>query len=311
MKILVLGSTGFLGSNLIKKLMKEEKDQVDGSSSEKCDLTDLQSVRKLLSESKPDIIFNLAAYVGNVHFGINNAGDVVSNNLLMVLNLYKAIQLEGIVPLVISPLANCSYPTAVSIQIENEWWEGMPDDSALAYATSRRTEYVIAKSYFMQYNIKSSHVLMPGIYGPGDHLEEERVHALDGIIMRMLQADKNSDSKFEVWGTGKPIREWLYIDDAVDLLIRVISNKNDLLYPVNLAQKKGYSVGEIAKIVAEVIQYKGVIFFNDSYIDGAMVKVMDNVKFKNVFGDYKFTDIHHGIKESVNYYRNSLIKEPV
>ena len=306
MKILIIGSTGFVGARLLNKLELEGYDVI-ASSREDCDITKKDEIISMLDKIKPDIIFNLVAYVGNVHFGITNSADIIKNNLKMVCNLYESVLDRKIKPIIISPLANCSYPSSVEIQKEDEWWNGMPDVSALSYATTRRTQFVLAKAYYEQYGINSRHIILPGIYGPGDHVDEDRVHALDGIIMRMLGAHMRKEEKFEVWGTGKPVREWIYIDDVINLLVKVmLLNEADLIYPVNFGQKKGYSIAELTSIISECIGYEGNIVFNHDYADGAMVKILDNKKFIHVFGNYDFVDIKDGIRESIAYYRDVL-----
>jgi GDP-L-fucose synthase len=122
----------------------------------------------------------------------------------------------------------------------------------------------------------------------------------------MLTAKKNKESKFEIWGSGKPIREWGYIKDIASLLVQSIQLKEDVLYPVNLAQKKGYSIKESAKIIADLIGFGGKIEFNKKYQDGALRKVLDNKKFKKFFPKFKFTEHTQALKETVEYYKKEL-----
>ena len=307
-RILVLGATGFIGSKLSERLILDGFEVVQ-SSSKDCNLTNYSQVLKKLKVVKPDVIFNLAAFVGNVHFGISHSGDISTDNLVMVINLYKAIKERGVKPIVISTIANSSYPSDADVQSEDKWWDGMPDESALAYASSRRMQFVIAQSYYDQYKIDTRHIILPGVYGPGDHLDEKRVHALDGIIMRMIETIRNNEEEFEVWGTGKPIREWIYIDDVVNLLVETMNKKNiNMIYPINLAQKKGYSVKEIAEMISESLGFEGRIVFNEGYPDGSAIKVLDNKKFKETYGDYSFKSIIEGIRESARYYNGNIMQ---
>ena len=201
---------------------------------------------------------------------------------------------------------NCTYPMDAEVQSEPEWWNGQPHFSALAYASSRRMVYVIAACYKQQYNINSKDFIFPGIYGPGDHTDISRVHALDGMIIRTIQAKRKKQPEFEIWGSGKPVREWCYIDDIVQLMIRGLSIQEDLTYPVNFAQNKGYSIRELAEMIVEAVGYDKKLVFNTAYEDGAAVKVLDDKRFRELFPDFVFCDIKTGIQKSVKYYESVL-----
>jgi GDP-L-fucose synthase len=307
MKILIFGATGFIGKSLFATLEREGHDVVGGSRKNGMDLTDFDSIRKHLHDIQPEIVVDCAAHVGNVHYGMKYPAYIVHDNMMMTLNLYRAVAEVCPQATIINPIANCSYPMKAKIQSEPEWWDGQPHFSALAYASSRRMIYVLATCYKQQYNINSRNFIFPGVYGPGDHMDIARVHALDGMIIRMIQAKRQKLLEFEIWGSGKPIREWCYIDDVVRLMIRGMSIQEDITYPVNFAQNKGYSIRELAEMIADSIGYdKGKLIFNTAYEDGAAIKVLDDKRFKEIFPDFEFCDIKTGIQKSVEYYESVL-----
>jgi GDP-L-fucose synthase len=307
MKILVLGGQGFVGKYFVNELSKIiENDVVSASRRDGLDLTDLKSTQKWLSGVKPDAIINCAAHVGSVHYVTSYAANVLTDNIRMTLNIYDSA--KDICPnaRIINPLSNCSYPGDADIQCESEWWNGQVHDSVYAYGNYKRFVYVTAKCYQNQYKLKSFNYLIPNTYGPGDSADPNKTHALNGMIIRMIKANREEQLSFEIWGTGKPVREWGYIDDMVSIMMTGLDSDLDLIYPINVAQNKGYSVAETAKLIAKAIGYRGELVFNPAYQDGAPRKVLDDQRFRTLFPAYKFTDHEEGIRRTVQYYQSIL-----
>jgi len=270
------------------------------------DLTDFKSVRRQLSNILPDAVINLAAHVGSVHYGMRHSADILHDNMLMTLNLYRGIAEICPRARIVNPISNCSYPGESDVQREEEWWAGLVHFSALPYGSSRRMTFVAAMCYQQQYGICSKNFVLPGVYGPGDHADTERVHALDGIIIRMIKAKRQGAREFEIWGSGSPVREWCYVDDIVEVLIRGLTLEEDLTYPINIGQRKGYSIRESAEMIAGALGYKGKLVFNTSYPDGDSIKVLDDKRFRKLFPDFVFCDMKKGIQKAVEYYESVL-----
>jgi len=303
--ILVFGSTGFVGKNLVNRLKKENYNISTCERTSGVDLRNYSEVYKVISENNPDIIYNLASHGGSIHYVKNNAADVLYDNVMMSLNTYKAICDINKDIKVIQPFSNCSYPGNSSIQIEQEWLLGDVHPSVFSFGNSKRSIYYISKCFYEQYGINTVNLLFPNTYGPGDSVDPNHTHALNGMIIRMLDAKKKGDEKFVVWGTGSPVREWAYIDDFVEGLARAIELDN-MVYPINIGQEKGYSIAESAAMIKEEMGYDGDIVFDTSYTDGDPVKVLGNENFKNHFPGFKFYDHRKGISNTIEYYKRSL-----
>jgi len=306
MTILVLGGHGFVGKTASAELTKLGHDVHSLSRRDGFDLTDLDCTKRFLKEIQPDAIFNCAAHVGSVHYVTEYAADVLYDNVQMTLNIYKALQKECPDAKVVNPLSNCSYPGDANIHYEPDWWQGEVHESVFSYGNYKRFTYVISKSYHDQYGIRSVNFLIPNTFGPGDYTDPNKVHALNGMIIRMIKARRQEDKEFEIWGTGKPVREWGYIKDVVNLLIQGLTIDHDLIYPINVAQNKGYSIKESAELIRDAVGYAGKLVFNTSYQDGAPTKVLDDRKFRTAFPEYKFYDHKKGIQETVDYYESAL-----
>jgi len=306
MKALVLGSTGFVGKNLTKMLESQGHEVIKVSRKE-CDLRNYESFSDLLNSiDSLDAVFNCAANVGSVHYVTEKAGEVIHDNILIAINVYKGIHEHFPETVIVNPLSNCCYVDGTDIQREENWLKGEVHPSVFSFGNFKRVLYYISKCYNMQFGIKSMNLMFSGIYGPGDSTDPNKVHALNGMIIRMLDSVKNNDEEFEIWGTGKPIREWTYVEDACNIMIKSLDLEECIIDPVNIAQGKGFSIAETAKCISNSIEYGGKLTFNTKYQDGAAVKILGADNFVKVFEDYTFFDHEEGVDETVKYYKEIL-----
>jgi len=306
MKYMILGHTGFVGKNL-KQYLSSLGHEVVASSRNECDLRDYESLSNFIKTNPNiDAIFNCAANVGSVHYVTAKAADVIADNTLMALNLYKAVLEHAPETTILNPLSNCCYADGNTIQQEENWLKGEVHQSVFSFGNFKRVLYYISRCYNMQYNIKSINLMFPGIYGPGDSTDPNKVHALNGMIIRMLDAVKNCDDQFEIWGTGKPIREWIYIEDVCKIMLQSLNLSKTVIEPINIAQGNGFSIAETAGCIANSIEYSGDLVFNTQYQDGAAIKILGNKNFVKVFEGYNFYDHQEGITQTVKYYKEVL-----
>lgn len=308
MKAVVLGGHGFVGKNLTLVLEAKGHDVLPLSRRDGFDLLDLDIVREHLGRIRPDAIFNCAAHVGSVHYVMHNAATVAYDNVQMAINLYQSVKEACPKAHVVNPLSNCSYPGDADIHYEPDWLKGEPHNSVYAYANSKRFIYILSRCYNAQYGINSANFLVPNAFGVGDHLDINRTHAISGMIVRMITAKRENQPRFEVWGSGNPVREWGYVDDITEILSRALELDADLTYPVNIAQNKGATIRESAEAIKAAVGYGGELWFNTTYADGAARKVLDDRRFRELFPDYQFIDHAEAIRRTVAYYSAVLLK---
>ncbi|HAW80359.1 MAG TPA: hypothetical protein DCX27_12010 [Balneola sp.] len=309
MKSLILGHTGFVGKSLFEYLTAQGHSVV-GLSTAECDLRDYNSFYEAMRKfEKVDVIYNLAANVGSVHYVTAKAAEVITDNGLMAINLYKAVNELNPDAIIINPISNCCYANGSTLQDERKWLSGPVHPSVFSFGNFKRMLYYISKCYDMQYNIKSVNLMLPGIYGPGDSTDPNKVHALNGMIIRMLACQEDSIEEFEIWGTGKPIREWIFIDDVCKIMLTAAENKESLIEPVNLAQGKGYSIEKTAGYISKAVGYSGALTFNTDYQDGAPIKILKVGKMKEIVGDFEFYNHEMGIAKTVEYYKETISYE--
>ena len=219
-KILLLGSSGFLGKNVLSKIENNTIYTISGK--DQVDLTEINALRDFTSKLEFDYIINCAAFVGGIAYGYKYPAEMLSVNSKIANNIYE-IAKEHSVKLLINPIPNCVYPGHLNTYKEDNLWDGPPHESVFNYALSKRMYIALGSSYYTQYNLSSSSVIMSNMYGPHDHFEENRSHAMGALIDKIYRAKINDEKTVDIWGTGKQIREWLYVKDGANALIKCLN----------------------------------------------------------------------------------------
>ncbi len=300
-KIFVPGGNGFLGKRVVAKLKQRGASFVSLSLRDGVDFRDVAQTRALFEKEKFDAVINCAAFVGGIEWGYEKPGELFYNNILMLTNLMESSRLTGIRRFA-NPISNCSYPGHLTKDFkEEEWWDGPLHESVMVYGFARKASWVQSWAYYKQYGFKTINLILPNMYGPGDHFDESRSHALGALIMKFVEAKRKKEPQVVVWGTGKPIREWLYVDDGADILIKALEIEHTP-EPINVGVGEGISVLDLARIIKETVGYQGKIVLDKSKPDGAPHKTMDNTRLKEVFNWTPPTNLREGIKKTVQWY---------
>jgi GDP-L-fucose synthase len=299
--ILVTGATGFLGKRLSKKLNARDMTFTGTSLSMGVDLRDSEQCDKLFNAVKPDIVLHCASYVGGIQFGLKHQAEMFKNNLLMSVNLFEAC-IKYKVKRLVNPISNCAYPGEAAVFKENEFWDGPLHESVLTYGMVRKITQIGAIAYKSQYELDTINLILSNMYGPEDHFEEERSHALGALVMKLVEAKRKGQDSVVVWGTGKPVREWLYVDDGAEAMIRAcdIPPYDDI---INIGVTKGISIKEMAELIQKIVGYKGELIFDTTKPDGAPYKTVDGTLGKRLLGWQPETRFEDGIRNTVDWYQ--------
>lgn len=306
-KILIIGAFGFMGKNVVNVLKNTQNEIFQESRKTGMDLFNVENVETKLRQINPDIIINCAAHVGSMPYVAKYPADVFYDNSLMYLNLYKAVKNVNKNILIINPISNCSYPGIIDIQNEQNWWDGKIHESVESYGMPKKLGFILSECYKKQYGINTINLIIPNSYGPEDYLDEERTHAMNGIVIRMLKAVKNNDNKFVIWGSGSPIREWIFMPDVARIIETIISNDIKLLpNPINLGQEGGISILQTVEIIKNKLNFTGSIEFDLTKQDGAPKKVLGNKLFNKHFSNFVFTNYDIGLDKTIAYYEELI-----
>ncbi|MBI2621727.1 MAG: NAD-dependent epimerase/dehydratase family protein [Candidatus Levybacteria bacterium] len=261
-----------------------------------------------LDSTKPDIVINCAANQGGIAYHIGKQADLFMDNMLMGTFLMQVSQQIGVKKFV-NIVAGCSYPGYVENgeMNEDEYWNGKLHESIFSFGFPRKASTVYGLALKRQFNFNSIHLIMANMFGPREHFNSEQSKALAGLIRKMYEAKKNNLPKVEVWGTGKPTRDWLYVKDGAEAILRATAYYNDI-EPLNITTGVGISVAKLAETIKAIVGYKGKLVYDTDKPDGAMHKTFGIKKMQKILGWMPSTPIDKGIKETVEWFGKNYEK---
>ena len=286
--ILVTGGSGLVGKHL-----QDILPDATYISSTDYDLTDLQQVRDMMNEYQPTSVIHLAARVGGIVDNINYPVDYLEENVLMNTNVLKACH-EFDVEKVIAILSTCVYPDVVETypMKEEDLFNGPPTPTNFSYGFAKRCMAAHIDSYRKQYDKKWSYLIPCNLYGEYDKYEEHHSHFVSALIRKIYEA---KDS-IELWGTGKPLRQFMYGGDLARVIKYMIDK--DVVGSFNVAPEWVHSINDLAEIGKKAcLKEKLVVNYDSTKPDGQFRKDVDSSKMLAVLKDFKFTPIGEGIKK--------------
>lgn len=304
MKVLIIGSGGFLGS-WVNKILGEQKhiNVIEIVGKKQVDITNYLEINEYIQSNKPSHIINCSAFVGGISYGYKFPAKMLSDNVQMAINLYKA-SLENKVQSLINPISNCAYPGSLDTYIEESFFKGPPHDSVYNYGMSKRITVDLGESYFKEYNFTSSNIVLSNMYGPNDHFDIDRSHALGALVKKICDAKINNNKTVEIWGSGEPIREWLFVSDGAKALIKSLELNHGHNF-FNVGVKKGVSIIDLANKIKETIQWDGEFIFDLTKPDGVLEKKVDGTQGEELLNWSPEVDLNSGIKKTVDWYINN------
>lgn len=296
--VLITGSSGLVG-NAFKKI-KTDYEFVYSSSSD-CDLTNYHDTLLHFQKIKPCYVIHLAGQVGGLYKNMNFKVDMLEKNLLMNFNVVK-ICYELKVEKCICILSTCIFPDKTNYPIdESMLHNGPPHFSNDAYAYAKRMMEIHCRAYNEQYKTNFSCIIPTNVYGPHDNFSLEDGHVLPALIHKCYLAKKNN-VPFEVRGSGKPLRQFIYSEDLAKLIIDSLPHLS--CESLIIAPEEEYSIREIAQLIASEFDYDNIVY-DTTFADGQFKKTADNTKMKSMHPDFVFCKIHDGIKKAVDFFKEN------
>jgi GDP-L-fucose synthase len=299
-RIAIFGGTGLVGSNVIKKINKE-KYQVYSPSRKELDLFDSERVLAWFSETKVDHVVLAAARVGGIVANSTYPTEFLYENLAIQNNIIISALKSGVENLIFLG-SSCIYPRECPQPIKEEYLlTGPLEKTNKSYALAKIAGIQLCDSIKEQYG-KNYYSLMPcNLYGPGDNFDIEASHVIPGMIRKIETARDNNELTLKLLGTGRPLREFLYVEDLAEAIIFMLENYKGNEGLINVGSGSEISIKDLANIVSKALGYKGEILFDTSGLDGTPRKIMDNSKIESLGWKPKMS-LETGITETVKWY---------
>jgi GDP-L-fucose synthase len=302
-RVTVTGGAGFLGQHLVRRLeglgakvfVPRQRDY---------NLTALDSCLRCLMEHPCDVLFHAAAYYGGIGINVSEPAKLYYTNLVMGANLMEAARLAKVGKFVAVGTA-CSYPGYLEGELkEDDLWAGPCHASVVNYGLTKKMMAVQALAYKRQYGLDSVHLILTNLYGPGDSYNPDRSHVVAALVRKFVEAEMAGAPSVEVWGTGKPVREFLYVEDCADAIVLAAEVYDDCATPLNIGTGVGTTIRELSDAVCEASGYRGKMVWNADKPDGAAKKVLDVTRMKQALGGWTPpTDLKSGLARTVDWYR--------
>lgn len=300
-RILVTGGAGFLGSYVIKKLKDSGCNDVFVPRSNNYDLVEMEAVKRVYKDSKPDIVIHLAARVGGIGANMMNPGRFFYENLIMGVQMMEQGRLFGVEKFVAIGTI-CAYPKFTPIPFREEaLWNGYPEETNAPYGLAKKMLLVQSQAYRQQYGFNSIYLLPVNLYGPGDNFDPDYSHVIPALIKKVFDAKDKGERHIVVWGSGEPTREFLYADDAAEgiVLATEMYNKAD---PINLGTGVDISIKDLVELICDLAGFNDEIQWDRSKPDGQPRRRLDISKVKREFGFEAKTDLREGIQKTIDWY---------
>lgn len=304
-KIYVAGSTGMVGSAIVRKLKKDGYINIVESNSIDLDLRNQNDVYKFLSEYSFDYVFIAAARVGGILANATRKANFIYDNLQIQNNLIHYSYKTNVKKLLFLG-SSCIYPKESSIPIkESELLGGKLEDTNDAYAIAKIAGIKMCQSYWMQYGFSAISIMPTNLYGFNDNFDLETSHVLPALIRKFVLAKKNGENAVVCWGTGKPMREFLFVDDLADACIFLMCNYNSLEH-INVGTGKDISIKELAEKIKYYVGFEGKIIWDDTKPDGTQRKLLDVSKLNSLGWRHK-VDLNKGLELTLDWYNRQKI----
>ena len=302
-KIVVTGGSGFLGQHLVDQLKRFTDVEIFVPRSQSYDLVEMANVRRLLADTKPDLIIHLAAVVGGIGANQQNPGRFFYENLMMGAQLIEQARLSQVSKFVAVGTV-CAYPKFTPVPFrEEDVWNGYPEETNAPYGLAKKMMLVQAQSYRQQYGFNTIFLLPANLYGPGDNFDPASSHVIPALIRKCVEAKEAGAPYVEVWGSGDVSREFLYVEDCAEGIISA-AREYDESAPVNLGNGREVMIRDLVEMIVRLTGFKGEIRWQPSRPDGQPRRQLDVTRAFEKFGFRARTTLEEGMQRTIEWYKN-------
>jgi GDP-L-fucose synthase len=301
-RVVVTGGAGFLGRRVVARLAEAGASVVAPRSAD-YDLTEPGRAEALLANARPDDVIHLAARVGGIGYNLENPAPLYLANLLMGTHVIEAARSAPSVDKTVLVGTVCSYPKITPIPFsEANLWEGYPEETNAPYGIAKKAHLVHAQVNEQQYGQRFAYVIPTNLYGPGDKFHPSVSHVIPALVKKCVDAVESGADHVDVWGTGAASREYLYVDDAADAVVRA-AEVHVGADPINLGADREVTIRETVETVAGLVGFEGELRWDASKPDGQPRRAVDGTRATKLLGWTPSMPFEDGLRETIAWYR--------
>ncbi|MFO8036872.1 MAG: GDP-L-fucose synthase [Anaerolineales bacterium] len=305
-RVCITGGAGFLGSFVQEVLRERGADELFIPRIEEYDLTQLEDIRRMLDDARPDLIIHLAALAGGIGANRDRPAEFFYQNLMMGVPLLHEAWKYGVEKFVAIGTI-CAYPKYTPIPFKEEnLWDGYPEETNAPYGLAKKMLLVQAQAYREQYDFNAIYLLPVNLYGPRDNFDLETSHVIPALIRKMVEAEEKGESEVVLWGDGSPTREFFYAGDAARGIILGAERYNQR-EPVNLGAGMEISIKDLATLIADLTGYSGDIVWDTSKPNGQPRRALDVTRAREYFGFEAEVPFEEGLQRTIAWYKKHRI----
>ncbi|NOU09610.1 MAG: GDP-L-fucose synthase [Nitrospira sp.] len=301
-RVVVTGGAGFLGSFVVEQLRAKGCEQIVVPRSRDYDLVQMDAVKQLYRDAKPDLVIHLAARVGGIGANQANPGRFFYDNLMMGTQLIEVGRQRGLKKFVALGTI-CAYPKFAPIPFkEDDIWNGYPEETNAPYGLAKKMMLVQSQAYRQQYGFNSIVLFPVNLYGPRDNFDLETSHVIPALIRKCVAAKEAGQASMTLWGDGSPSREFLYVEDAAEGIL-LAAEQYDGNLPVNLGTGEEIAIRELATLIAAEVGFTGTIQWDTTKPNGQPRRCLDVSRAKQFFGFQAQHGLREGLKKTVRWFQ--------
>ena len=303
-KIYIAGHRGMVGSAIVRKLQADGYSNLVYRTSKELDLRNQQAVADFFATEKPEYVFMAAATVGGIHANNTYRADFIYENLMIECNVTHQAYKNGVTKMLFLG-SSCIYPKLAEQPLKEEYLlNGYLEYTNEPYAIAKIAGIKLCENYRLQYGCNFISAMPTNLYGPNDNYDLNKSHVLPALVRKMVTAKKENQAQVEIWGSGSPLREFLYVDDLAAACMFLMNNYNEAQH-VNVGSGQEISIKDLALLIKDIVGYKGEIFFNAAMPDGTPRKLLD-CSLVNKLGWKATTTLQQGIEMVVQETANTF-----